>query len=229
MTIRSAVAAILFISILCPAAHAAEGPPGRGEWRERSAGFLVSSPELRFSIDNAGNLSGEAVMKPGSGILLEPVRRMETPIDGIELAVRADGCNASSLDYKPGSARFPFAVTLIYGKDRQEAGWVDRIRRFFSRVREGLPASGIRLTYAWACRAPVGSMYRLTDEETVFVVAGIDEAGKRIESTRAVAADFKAAYGRPPAGPATGVAIRLDRPSKEKGELKVGFELKLTP
>lgn len=223
MTQRTAFAAILFLVLLCPSARAAS------EWRERSSGFFASRPDLRFAVDNAGRLSGEATLKPGSGILLEPARRIEGPIEGIDLSVRSDGCNALSLDYKEGSARFPFSVTLVYGKDRQEARWGARVSRFFSRLWEGLPTTGIRLTYAWACRAPVGSMYRLTDEETVFVVAGIEEAGKRIEATRATGADFKAAYGRPPAGQVTGVVVRLDRPSNEKGDLNVGFDLKLTP
>lgn len=223
MTFRTAFATILFLSLLCPPASAG------AEWRERSAGFFASRPDIRFAVDNAGRLSGEASLKPGTGILLEPARPIEGPIDGIDLSVRSDRCNDKSLDYKPGSARYPFSVTLVYGKDRQEAGWTARVGRFFSRLWEGLPTSGIRLTYAWACRAPVGSMYRLTDEETVFVVAGAEEAGKRIESTRAASADFTAAYGRPPAGPVTGVVVRLDRPSNEKGDLKVGFDLKLTP
>lgn len=223
MTIRAAFAAIVFLSFV-----SAAGTAG-AEWRERSSGFFASRPDLRFSVDNSGRLSGEASMKPGSGILLEPVGRIERPIAGVALSVRADRCNDGSLDYKPGSARFPFSVTLVYGKDRQEARWTARVARFLSRLWEGQPTSGIRLTYAWACRAPVGSMYRLTDEETVFVVAGIEEAGKRIEATRATAADFTAAYGRPPTGPVTGVSVRLDRPSNEKGDLSVGFELQLTP
>lgn len=223
MTIRAALAAFLFLALVCPDARAA------AEWRERSAGFLVSRPDIRFAPDNSGNLSGEATLAPGSGILLEPASRIEGPIESIGLSVRSDGCNERSLDYKAGSARFPFSVTLVYGKDRQEDRWGVRVARFFSRLWQGLPTTGIRLTYAWACRAPVGSMYRLTDEETVFVVAGIEEAGKRIEATRAAGADFKAAYGRPPAGPVTGVAVRLERPSNEKGDLKVGFDLKLAP
>jgi hypothetical protein len=223
---------ILSLLLTCAAAQAGDGggkPPADDEWRERSAGFLVSRPDIRLSTDNAGRLSADARMKPGSGILIKPARAAAAPITGIDLSVKSDGCNTSSLDYKPGSARFPFSVTLVFGKERQDMGWGARIALIFGRMWDGLPASGIRLTYAWACRAPVGSMFRLTDEETVFVIAGIDEAGKRIGSKREAAADFRAAYGRQPAGSVTDVVVRLDRPSKEKGDLGVSFDLKLTP
>ncbi len=43
-------------------------------------------------------------------------------------------------------------------------------------------------------------MYRLWEEETVFILAGPEEAGKKISTARQPRNDFRAAYGRPPEG-----------------------------
>ncbi|MBP2679894.1 MAG: hypothetical protein H6Q82_2959, partial [Deltaproteobacteria bacterium] len=75
------------------------------------------------------------------------------------------------------------------------------------------------LTYAWGNGLPVGSMYRLWEEETVFVVAGPEEAGKTISSARRLGDDFRAAYGRPPHGRVTEIRVRAGRPYREKGPL----------
>jgi len=75
-----------------------------------------------------------------------------------------------------------------------------RVVLFFRQLSAGFTPSGIRLTYAWGNGLPVGSMYRLWEEETVFVVAGPEEAGKTISSTRSLGDDFRAAYGRPRRG-----------------------------
>ncbi len=88
---------------------------------------------------------------------------------------------------------------------------------FFRQLKSGFRPSGIRLTYAWGTRLPVGSMYRLYEEETVFILAGREEAGKEISSARKLATDFLAAYGRPPKGPVTKVVVEARRPSGEKG------------
>jgi hypothetical protein len=198
-------------------------------WKERSAGFLVSRPDVEQTADNTGRTSFKGDLRPGSGILYVLESNPFPAIGRLGLSMAADGCNRKSRDYSPGEARFPVSVTVVYGKDRQPAGWTTRAATFFGRWWDGFSATGIRLTYAWACGAPVGSMYRLGDEETVFVVAGIEEAGKRIASDRDLAADFRAAYGRPPSGPVTAAAIRLDRPAGETGPLKASLEVSTSP
>ena len=90
----------------------------------------------------------------------------------------------------------------------------------------GFTPSGIRLTYAWGNGLPVGSMYRLWEEETVFVVAGPEEAGKTISSTRRLGDDFRAAYGRPPNGPVTEVRVSARRPSREKGSVHASITVR---
>jgi hypothetical protein len=60
-------------------------------------------------------------------------------------------------------------------------------------------------------------MYRLWEEETVFVVAGPEDAGKTISATRRPGDDFRAAYGRPPSGPVTEIRVSARRSSREKG------------
>jgi hypothetical protein len=68
-------------------------------------------------------------------------------------------------------------------------------------------------------------MYRLRDEETVFVLAGGEEAGKEIAAVRRLADDFRAAYARDPKGPVTKVVVRSRRPSAEKGVMKGSVSL----
>ena len=68
-------------------------------------------------------------------------------------------------------------------------------------------------------------MYRLWEEETVFVLAGGEEAGREIAGLRRLADDFLAAYARPPKGPVTKVLVRARRPSGEKGMLKGSVSL----
>ena len=69
-------------------------------------------------------------------------------------------------------------------------------------------------------------MYRLWDEETVFVVAGPEEAGRTISSTRRLADDFAAAYGRAPRGPVTEVRVSARRPSNEKTPVRASITLR---
>jgi hypothetical protein len=69
-------------------------------------------------------------------------------------------------------------------------------------------------------------MYRLREEETVFVVAGPEEAGKTISSTRSLGDDFRAAYGRSPNGPVTEVRVSARRPSGEKGPVRASITVR---
>jgi hypothetical protein len=223
---------LLAALVLAQAAAAADSGPQSAApsgWVERSAGLFLSRPEIRLS-GKDGGIAGEVELKPGTGILYRfGATSGQPPIGGLSLSVKADGCNLQSKDYHEGDASYVFSATAVFGEERQEIGWGKRVSRFFVRLWDGFPPSGIRLTYAWGCGAPVGSMFRIDDEETVFVVAGKDEAGKSIESKRTFSDDFQAAYGRLPKGPITGVGIRLERPSNEKGAVKASFEVKPTP
>jgi len=60
----------------------------------------------------------------------------------------------------------------------------------------------------------------------VFVVAGPEEAGKTITSTRRLADDFKAAYGRSPMGPVTEVRVSARRPAGEKGPVHASITVR---
>jgi hypothetical protein len=60
----------------------------------------------------------------------------------------------------------------------------------------------------------------------VFVVAGPEEAGKTISSTRSLGDDFRAAYGRPPNGPVTEVRVSARRPSREKGPVHASITVR---
>ena len=145
----------------------------------------------------------------------------------ITVELFSEGNNASSEAYSRGSAHFPVAVTAVFGKDSLDLPFRRRVLDFFSNLRHGFPPGGIRLTYAWGNDAPTGSMFRPVDEETVFVLAGEDERGKRIAATRDLAADFRAAYGRDPKGPVTRFIVRAGRPPEEKGPVKAGVRLAL--
>jgi hypothetical protein len=63
-------------------------------------------------------------------------------------------------------------------------------------------------------------MYRMGEEETVFILAGEEEQGKRINFVRDLRDDFRAAYGRDPKGPVTRILVSAERPSRESGPIQ---------
>ena len=193
---------------------AGEGP---GKWDESTAGRWESLPERHVGATDNG-ISVEVTMSPGTGVLYRRVGRWEPAPATLRFA--ADNVNVRGNDYLPGEAVFPASVTFVFGKDSLELGAKKRLGLFLKQLRRGFTPSGIRLTYAWGNGLPVGSMYRLWEEETVFVVAGPEEAGKTISSTRRLGDDFRAAYGRPPNGPVTEVRVSARRLSREKGPVR---------
>jgi len=157
-------------------------------------------------------------MLPGTGVSYRRTGRWEAAPAALRFSV--DNVNAGVNDYQPAEAVFPASVTFAFGNDSLKLGVKRRVGLFFRNLWNGFPPPGIRLTYAWGNGLPVGSMYRLWEEETVFVVAGPEEAGKTISSTRRLGDDFRAAYGRPPKGPVTEVRVGARRPSREKGPVR---------
>ena len=69
-------------------------------------------------------------------------------------------------------------------------------------------------------------MYHLWEEETVFFLAGKEEAGKEISTARQLSKDFQASYGRLPNGPVTKVIVEAARPSRAKGRSKASVMLR---
>ena len=199
---------------------AGEGP---GKWDESAAGRWGSLPERHVGATDNG-ISVEVTMAPGTGVLYRRVGRWEPAPAALRFA--ADNVNVRGNDYLPGEAVFPASVTFVFGKDSLKLGLKKRLGRFMKQLWNGFTPSGIRLTYAWGNGIPVGSMYRLWEEETVFVVAGPEEAGKTISSTRRLGDDFRAAYGRPPHGPVTEVRVSARRPSREKGPVRASITVR---
>jgi hypothetical protein len=199
---------------------AGEGP---GKWDESAAGRWGSLPERHVGATDNG-ISVEVTMAPGTGVLYRRVGRWEPGPAALRFA--ADNVNVRGNDYLPGEAVFPASVTFIFGKDSLKLGMKKRLGRFMKQLWNGFTPSGIRLTYAWGNGIPVGSMYRLREEETVFVVAGPEEAGKTISATRRLGDDFRAAYGRPPGGPVTEVRVSARRPSREKGPVRASITVR---
>ena len=68
-------------------------------------------------------------------------------------------------------------------------------------------------------------MYRLEEEETVFLLGSKGEQGKRIHESRHLKEDFRAAYGRDPKGPVTRLLVSGERPSREKGPIETEIRL----
>ena len=163
-------------------------------------------------------------MSPGTGVSYRRVGRWAAGPAALRFA--ADNVNARGNDYLPGEAVFPASVTFVFGDDSLKLGARRRVVLFLKQLWNGFTPSGIRLTYAWGNGLPVGSMYRLREEETVFVVAGPEEAGKTISSTRRLGDDFLAAYGRPPKGPVTEVRVSARRPSREKGPVRASITVR---
>jgi len=187
-----------------------------GKWEESTPGRWESLPERHVGGTDNGILV-EVTMPPGTGVSYRRVGRWEPAPAALRFAM--DNVNAGGNDYLQGEAVFPASVTFVFGKDSLKLGVKKRLSLFMRQLWSGFTPSGVRLTYAWGNGIPVGSMYRLWEEETVFVVAGPEEAGKAISSTRRLGDDFRAAYGRPPNGPVTEVRATARRPSREKGPL----------
>jgi len=199
-----------------------------GKWDESTAGRWESLPERHVGATDNG-ISVEVTMPPGRSASYRRVgpwpagsAALRFGVDNVNLGRRDYGRN----DYLLDEAIFPASVTFIFGNDSLKIGWMRRVHLFMKQMARGFTPSGISLTYAWGNGLPVGSMYRLREEETVFVVAGPEEAGKTISTTRRLADDFKAAYGHSPRGPVTEVRVSARRPSVEKGQVHASITVR---
>ena len=225
----STLPAVLFLLLLaCPATAAdnVSSTLSAAGWEESTPGRWNRLPERKAQgIDNG--ISGEIVLAPGTGVVWRKKGEWD-PSKGaiLSLELSSDGTNPSSNDYSEFKKHFPASVTVVFGKESQKLGWKKRVIDFFRRIWRGFPAGGIRLTYAIGNRAPVGSMYRpQDDEETVFLLAGDEEKGKTIRARRDVVNDFRAAYGRDPKGPVSGILVRAERPSGESGPIRASVRV----
>lgn len=222
-----AVALVLLgaIAVPAPAADNAATALEAAGWSESSPGWLTSLPSRTVDVRDSG-IGGEFVLAPRTALRWE--RRWKgAPGPGtvLEIVMVSEGPNASSDDYREGRASFPVSVTAVFGRDSQSVPIRTRIGDFFAGFWRGFRPGGISLTYAVGTVAPVGSMYRLSDEETVFILGGDEEKGKAITARRNLAADFRAAYGRDPRGPVTRLRVQAGRPSGETGTIKAGIRL----
>ena len=214
-----AVAAAILLAALAAAVSIAAGDG----WTETSVVWGESPPERKAVFADNG-ISVDFSMPPGSGVAYVRSGKWPSP-SSASIRMYADNVNATGNGYVPSDAFFPVSVTFAFGEDSLTLGWKERVSLFFRQLWAGFPPSGICLTYAWGNRVPQGSMYRLWDEETVFVLAGGEEAGKEIAVVRRLADDFRAAYARDPKGPVTKVLVRSRRPSAEKGAMKARLSL----
>jgi len=220
---RIALFLLCFAALLASSVRIFAAGESRGKWDESTAGRWESLPERHVGATDNG-ISVEVTMSPGTGVSYRRIGRWDPAPAALRFA--ADNVNARGNDYLPGEAIFPAAVTFVFGDDSLKLGAKRRIAIFLKHLWSGFPPSGIRLTYAWGNGLPVGSMYRLWEEETVFVVAGPEEAGRTISSNRRIGDDFLAAYGRPPKGPVTEVRVSARRPSREKGPLRASITVR---
>ncbi|MGE5700211.1 MAG: DUF3047 domain-containing protein [Deltaproteobacteria bacterium] len=220
--VRCALFALIIIAALASPSPGAdpESALSAAGWAESSSGRWNSLPERRVEA-RGGTLKADFVLSPGSGVEWDKKGGWD-PSAGAALSFEftVDGTNRTSDDYREFKARFPFSVTAVFGDESQRLTWRKRVGAFFRRIWNGFPPAGIRLTYACGNVAPVGSMYRTDDEETVFILAGEDDKGRKIQAKRNLKEDFLAAYGRDPKGLVTRIIVRAQRPSKEKGGLK---------
>jgi len=215
----AALAALAAVCLLVAGLCAGEDLDGG--WRVRSTGWFVSLPERSVRAMPDG-VEAEAVLAPGTGFRLERDVTPGRPVPGIvALTLSADNVNVTSRDYEPGGARFPLSFSLVFGKDRPDLSWRRRALEFVASLWRGLPSRGIRLTYAWGNEAPVGSMYRRGEGETVFVLGGKESGRGAVTARRNPVEDFAAAYGRAPRGPVTQVIVRAERPRGERGSVRV--------
>jgi hypothetical protein len=211
---RKAVAILALTAALLPPFGALSGEGPTHGWKESAAGRWGSLPEIHAGFSPNG-ISLELTLRPGTGVTY--TRTGPWTSDNAALQFSTDAVNPGGNEYHAGEARFPASATFVFGKDAVPLGAKERVKLFFRQMWNGFRPSGIRLTYAWGTRLPVGSMYRLWEEETVFILAGPEEVGKKISTARRLKEDFQAAYGRPPKGPVTKVLVEAQRPSGDKG------------
>lgn len=214
-----AVAVAIVLAALAAAASIAAGEG----WSEPSIVWGEIRPEWKAVFTDNG-VTVDFLIPPGAGVAYERSGKWPSSA-AASIRVFADNVNATGNGYVPSDAFFPVSVTFAFGEDSLDLGWKERVKLFFRYLWSGSPPSGIRLTYAWGNRVPQGSMYRLWDEETVFVLAGGEEAGKEIAAVRRLADDFRAAYARDPKGPVTKVLVRSRRPAAETGSMKARMSL----
>lgn len=219
-------AALLFLlpGFFLPTGEAGPGP-GAG-WEEGSPGRWNSLPERKTeALGDA--FRAEIDLAPGTGVQWEKrTSRALRPEDRLAIEMVSTGTNRTSRDYKRFQAHFPLRVTVVFGEEAVDLPWKRRFADFFRALWHGFSPGGIRLTFAYGNVAPVGSMYRLEEEETVFILAGEEENGKKIQAVRNVREDFRAAYGRDPRGGVSRVLVSAERPSREDGGIRV--EVRLT-
>jgi hypothetical protein len=220
---RIALLLLCFAALPASSGRILAAGEGLGKWDESTAGRGESLPERHVGATDNG-ISVEATMRPNTGVTYRRVDRWTAGSAALRFAV--DNVSARKNDYLPDEAIFPASVTFVFGNDSLNLGWKRRFVLFLMQLEKGFTPSGIRLTYAWGNGLPVGSMYRLWEEETVFVVAGPEEAGKTISSTRRLADDFNAAYGRSPRGPVTEVRVSARHRWSEKSLLRASVTVR---
>lgn len=212
----------LAVSLLAPVSLWSADDPNFG-WQRSDGGSWGSQPEVRAGFSDNG-IAVELTLPPGTGVAY--TRAGSWASDNALLQMSTDPVGPGENEYLPGGAKFPASATFVYGEDALSIGFWGRVNLFFKQMANGFRPSGIRLTYAWGTRLPVGSMYRLWEEETVFILAGPEEAGKKISTARSLGNDFRAAYGRPPKGPVTKVRVEAKRLSQEKGSARTSITVR---
>jgi len=205
-------------------------PGGAGEvekagWEESTPGRWTSRAESRAEA-GPDFFRAEVSLSPGTGAEWERrITKELVPDDSLSIEMESTGINKTSRDYRRFEAKFPVSVTVVFGKDSVGLSWRRRVKDFFRELWYGFTPGGIRLTFAYGNDAPVHSMYRLVEEETVFTLGAQEELGKKIERSRKIIEDFRAAYGRNPRGPVTRILVSAIRPSGEEGKVEVGIRL----
>jgi len=219
---RTASFLVLVALIFVPAISLSADGLGHG-WRRSGISFWGEQPQVNEGASPNG-IAVELVLPPGANVSY--ARKGNWSFDNAVIRMSTDLVVPTGNEYMPGEAKFPASVTFVYGEDKLPIGFWVRFRLFFKEAFSGFRPSGIRLTYAWGTMLPVGSMYRLWEEETVFILAGPEEAEKEITTARMLSEDFKAAYGRPPKGLVTEVRVEARNPSKAKAPAKTSITLK---
>ena len=210
---------LLLLPASVPRAGGAEESQKAG-WEEDIPGRWNSLPERTVEA-GGGTFRAKLVLAPGTGVVWEKmINRPLQPEDTLSAEMVSTGTNRTSRDYVRYEAHFPLSVTVVFGEDSVEIPWKKKASDFFREVWYGFSAGGIRLTFAFGNTVPEGSMYRLGEEETVFLVGGEGEVGKRITASRNIKEDFRAAYGRDPKGPVTRILVSAERPSGEDGSIE---------
>ena len=224
----------LLLLLLCPSiaiGEPFESRPGIDPALEARGWRLLTRSDVapnRFRLRDDGAIEVES--RDSNALIYKPVAEDQRFPARFRWRWRVDRATPPTDILIKGGDDRPVSVYLGFEAPPGSRGFFDSLKNTLSELVVGVPVSGYALTYTWGGTSPVGTMFNnphLRDDSYVFVRRNqaaplMQWLAEEID----VAADFRAAFGRPPTA-LRFIAIAAD--SEDTGQLSVarlaGLEL----